>query len=88
MLIYGIFVPYDSKNNKNKGINLAYIYSKYKTYEFELSPKLLAKLFDFIRANPGEDYQYIINNLIELSHCDDTLTLDEFEMIITKPVST
>jgi hypothetical protein len=66
---------------------MAYTLSKYRTYEFELSPRLLAKLFDFVRTNPNEDYQYIIDNLCELSRCDDTLTLDEFEIIVTKPTS-
>ena len=65
---------------------MAYNLSKYRTYEFELSPKLLHKLFEFVKANPTEDCQYIIDNLIELSRCDDTLTLDEFELIVTKPV--
>lgn len=61
--------------------------AKYKTYEIELSPKLLSKLFDFVKANANQDHQYIIDTLCELSYCDDTLTLDEYDMIVTKPVS-
>lgn len=61
-------------------------YVKYKTYEIELSPKLLENLFDYVRKNPNEDCKYIIDNLIHLSKCDDTLTMDEYDMIITKPV--
>lgn len=58
---------------------------KYKTYEIEVSPRLLESLFDYVRANPTVDCKYIIANLIDLSRCDDTLTMDEYEMIITKP---
>ena len=59
-------------------------YPRYKTYEIELSPKLLEKLFEYVRANPTLDCKYIIDNLIHLSKCDDTLTMDEYDMIITK----
>lgn len=62
---------------------------KYKTYELELSPILLKKLFEFVKspAVTPEDFHWITKNLIELSACDDTLTLDEYELITTKPVT-
>ena len=61
--------------------------AKYKQYEIEVSPRLLAKLFDYVRSVPAEDYQYILDNLLELGKCSDTLTLDEYELVIRKPVS-
>ena len=60
--------------------------SKYRTYEIKVSPKLISKLFDFVKANANQDHQYIIDALCDLSYCDDKLTLDEYEMIVTKPV--
>lgn len=59
--------------------------SKHKQYEIELSPRLLSRLFDHVKANPGEDHQYIIENLKWLSKCDEMLTLDELELAIKKP---
>lgn len=60
---------------------------KYKQYEIEISPRLLYKLFEYVKANPTEDCEYIVENLKWLSKCDETLTLDEYEMAIRKPVS-
>lgn len=63
--------------------------TKYKTYEIELSPVLLKKLFEFVKspAITADDFHWITKNLIELSYCDDTLTMDEYEIIVTKPVT-
>ena len=61
--------------------------AKYKQYEIEISPRLLLKLFEYVKGNPAEDCQYIVDNLLELGKCDETLTLDEYEMAIRKPVS-
>ena len=58
---------------------------KYKQYEIEISPRLLHKLFEYVKANPNEDCAYIVENLKWLSKCDETLTLDEYEMAIRKP---
>jgi hypothetical protein len=63
--------------------------TKYKTYEIELSPALLKKLFEFVKSTAitQEDFHWITQNLIELSYCDDTLTMDEYELAIKKPVT-
>ena len=61
--------------------------SKYKQYEIEISPRLLSKLFDYVKANPAEDHQYIIDNLKWLSKSDEMLTLDEYDLAIRKSTS-
>jgi hypothetical protein len=60
---------------------------KYKQHEIELSPRLLHKIIDLVKSKPAEDYTYVVDNLIELSKADERLTLDEYELIIRKPVS-
>jgi hypothetical protein len=59
---------------------------KYKTYELEISPKLLEHLFEYIKTHSTEDFSFIIENLKYLSSCDDTLTMDEYQLAITKPL--
>lgn len=62
---------------------------KYKKCEIELSPQLLKKLFEHVKKPdvPQGDLVWIIENIKELCKCGDLLTLDEFEMIITKPTA-
>jgi len=62
-------------------------HQKYKTYELEVSPKLLEHLFEWVKTHPAEDYEFILDNLKYLSSCDDTLTMDEYELAITKPMA-
>ena len=59
---------------------------KYKTYELEVSPKLLEHLFEYVKTHPSEDYNFILENLKYLSSCEDTLTMDEYPLAITKPL--
>lgn len=61
--------------------------AKYKKHEIEISPQLLKKLFEFVKDPKvvAADFVWILDNLVELSRCDETLTLDEYEMIIRKP---
>jgi len=61
---------------------------KYKKHEIEMSPHLMKKLFEFVKAPTTEptDIPWIVSNLVELSKCDETLTLDEYEMVVRKPV--
>lgn len=61
-------------------------HQKYKTYELEVSPTLLEHLFEYVKTHSSEDYSFIIENLKYLSTCDDTLTMDEYDLAITKPL--
>lgn len=61
--------------------------AKYKKHEIELSPQLLKKLFELVKDSKivTGDFIWIIDNIVELSKCDEMLTLDEYELIIRKP---
>lgn len=63
--------------------------AKYKKNEIELSEHLLHKLFEFVKTPTIEisDFTWIISNIVELSKCDEMLTLDEFDKITRKPIS-
>lgn len=63
--------------------------AKYKKHEIELSEHLLYKLFEFVKDPKVEqtDFTWIIQNIVELSKCDEMLTLDEFDRITRKPIS-
>ena len=61
--------------------------AKYKQHEIELSPRLMLKLIDLIKSKPADDYSFVVDNLVELSKDDQRLSLDEYELIIRKPVS-
>ena len=61
---------------------------KYKQHEIELSPRLLHKIFEYVKANPSENCEYIIENLKWMAKtADEMLTLDEYELAVRKPVS-
>jgi hypothetical protein len=62
---------------------------KYKKCEIEVSPHLLKKLFEWVREPTVQatDLHWVMTNIINLSSCDELLTLDEFEMIIKKPIT-
>lgn len=54
--------------------------------EIEMSPHLVKKLFEHVKSAQvtEADIPWMVNNLVELSKCDEMLTLDEFEMITKK----
>lgn len=60
---------------------------KYHKCEIELSPMLLRKLFEYVKDPKCQvsDFGWMIDNIKELGRCDELLTLDEFDLIITKP---
>lgn len=61
--------------------------ARYMKVEIEMSPHLVKKLFEHVKTPQVTegDIPWMVSNLIELSKCDEMLTLDEFEMIIKKP---
>lgn len=63
---------------------------KYKRREIEVSPMLLTKLLEYVKDTKvaAGDIVYIVDNLVDLSRCDDCLTLDEFDKIIKRPALT
>jgi hypothetical protein len=60
--------------------------AKWKRHEIELTPVLLKKLFEHVKAQAvgPEDLDNIISNLYWLSKSDETLTIEEFDQIIKK----
>jgi hypothetical protein len=68
------------KNNNNKG-NLM---GKWKRCEIEITPVLLQKLFEYVKTATPEATNTVMENLKALSKSDETLTIEEYEHIITK----
>lgn len=64
--------------------------TKYKKQEIEVSPQLMKKLFEFVKtqAVTPADFDWIVNNLTWMSKSDELLTIEEYDMIIKKPVVT
>jgi hypothetical protein len=60
----------------------------YKFIEIELSPKLIKKLFEYIKdPKITQDHiNYMVENLKTLAKHDECLTLDEFDVITEKPI--
>lgn len=60
--------------------------ARYMKVEIEMSPHLVKKLFEHVKSPQVTegDIPWMVSNLIELSKCDEMLTLDEFEMITKK----
>ena len=57
---------------------------KYKRIEIELTPMLLKKVLEHVKTATPQDIETIIANFIELSCCDDTLTIEEFDLVTKK----
>ena len=63
--------------------------ARYRKIEIELSPHLLKKTLEFVKAptTSQDDIEWIVNNFIELSKCDELLTIEEFDLVTKKPTS-
>lgn len=61
---------------------------RYKKPEIEMSPQLIYKLFEYVKRPEAtmDDIKTIVNNLTELSKCDEMLTIEEFELAVQKPM--
>jgi len=57
---------------------------KWKRCEIELTPALIKKLLEYAKTATPEDVNIVVDNLTHLSKSDDTLTTEEYEVIITK----
>jgi len=57
---------------------------KWKRCEIELTPVLLQKLFEYVKTATPEATNTVMENLKALSKSDETLTIEEYEHIITK----
>jgi hypothetical protein len=57
---------------------------KYKRIEIELTPMLLKKVLEHVKDATPQDIETIIANFIDLSYCDHTLTLEDFELVTKK----
>jgi len=59
----------------------------YRKQCIELSPQLMKKLFEFVKAQTvtPADFDWIVNNLAWMSKGDVLLTVEEFEQITKKP---
>lgn len=57
---------------------------KYKRVEIEMTTHLLRKVLEWARTSTPEDVEIIVANFIELSKCDDTLTIEEFDLVTSK----
>lgn len=63
--------------------------TKLKRHEIELTPKLLKRLLEHVR-NPNvgvEELDSIIENLCVLTKSFDPITVEEFDLIIKKPMA-
>lgn len=63
--------------------------TKWKRVEIELTPALVKKLFEHVKATQAgpEELDNIIHNLHWLSKSDETLTIEEYDQIIKKSSS-
>lgn len=57
---------------------------KWKRCEIELTPALLQKLFEFAKTATPESINTVMDNLKTLSKSDETLTVEEYDYIITR----
>jgi hypothetical protein len=57
---------------------------KYKRVELEMTPHLLKKVLEWAKTSTPEDIETAISNFIELSKSDDTLTIEEFDLVTSK----
>jgi hypothetical protein len=73
-----ITIRFNNKNNKGN------LMSKWKRCEIELTPALMKKLLEYAKTAAPENIDLIVENLTHLSKSDDTLTIEEYEVIITK----
>lgn len=63
--------------------------AKLKRHEIELTPKLLKRLFEYVRMPSvgAEELDSIVSNLSMLTKSFDPVTVEEFDLIVTKPTA-
>lgn len=58
---------------------------RYKKIELEMTPLLLKKVLEYVKENNSiQDIETVVANFIELSKCDDLLTIEEYDLVTRK----